>query len=145
MQTVRFIQVNIYKGRYLDNLLDFLKGENPDFISMQEVTTNRFNLYRDKSASLFDLIRAELKMYGVFNGDLKLADDNSSVFGNAVLSKYKIVDSKVIVLKKFRPLTIEELDGESGAEIRPQINRHLLDAKIDFNGKTWHILSWHGA
>lgn len=142
--TFKFIQINIFKGKYLSDLLDFLKSENPDFISMQEVTTGGFNLYFDKHVSLFDLLGDCLKMHGVFHGDLKLAGDPSSVFGNAVFSKKRILKSNVVVLKKFRPVTNAELDGESG-EIREQIDRHLLDAEIDLGTSTIHIMSWHGA
>lgn len=144
MQTLKFIQVNIYKGKYFENLLDFLKEENPDFITMQEVTTKGFNLYRDKKANLFEFIKSELKMEGVFNGDLKLEGSADSFFGNAVFTKYGIIKSNVVVLKSFRPVTIEELDGISG-EIREQISRHLLDAVVNYFGKIMHILSWHGA
>ncbi len=145
MSIIKFVQINIYKGKYLDDLLRFLKEENPDFISMQEVTTNGFNLCSDKSINLFDLMRGKLKMDGVFNGDLKLTSDASSVFGNAVLSKHKIVKSNVRVLKQFRPVSLEELDGDSAFEIRPKIDRHLLDAQADYKGKSIHVLSWHGA
>lgn len=142
--TFKFIQVNIFKGKYLDDLVDFLKKEDADFISMQEVTTGGFNLYSDKHVSLFDLLCDRLKMHGVFHGDLKLAGDSSSVFGNAVFSKKPILKSNVVVLKKFRPVTNAELDGESG-EIREQIDRHLLGAEIDLGARTIHVLSWHGS
>ena len=144
MKVFKIIQVNIYKGKYLEDLLEFLINENPDFISMQEVTSYGFNLYREKSLNLFYLIRKKLKMNGVFNGDLKLKDNERSLFGNAVFSKYKISESKVVILKTFRPVTLKELDGVDG-EMRTQINRHLLDAVIDFDGQTIHVMSWHGA
>src|SRR3989344_889021 len=117
---IKFIQINIYKGRYLDELVAFLKMEDADFISMQEVTTSSFNLFADKNVSLFELLGSRLQMHGVFNGDLKLKGDDSSVFGNAVFSKYKIVGEKVLTLKKLRPLTIEELDNGDSSEIREQ-------------------------
>lgn len=145
MKTLKFIQVNIYKGKYLEALVDFLKKEEPDFISMQEVTVNGFNFYWDKSVNLFNLLKNELKMNGVFNGDLELLGDESSVFGNALLTKYEIIGSHIEVLKKFRPVSLEELDGESGFEIRPKIDRHLLDAQVSFKGQNIHIMSWHGA
>ena len=141
---VKIVQVNIYKGRYLDALVDFLVSERPDFVTMQEVTTNAFNLYEDKTVSMFDLLCRRLKMHGVFNGDLKLKGDETSVFGNAVFSKYPIVGKNILELKTFRPVTIEELDGVRG-NIREKIDRHLLDARIDFWGRTLHVLSWHGA
>lgn len=140
----KFIQVNIYKGRYLDALIDFIGRENPDFISMQEVTTNGFNLYRDKNVNLFEVLKERLGMDGKFYGDLKLAGDKLSVFGNAVFSKLPIYKSTICVLKKFRPVSNDELDGKSG-EIREQIDRHFLDCEVNFGGRDMHILSWHGA
>ena len=141
---LKFIQVNIYKGKYFSDLVGFLTKEDPDFISMQEVTTNGFNLCEDKSISLFEVLKDKLKMYGVYNGDLQLVRDPTSVFGSAVFSKYKITSKNVVILKKFRPVTISELDGVSG-QIRKRIDRHLLDATIDIEGLIIHIMSWHGA
>lgn len=142
---VKFIQINIYKGKYLDSLIEFLKKENADFVAMQEVTTNGFNLFRDKTVSLFEVLKNRLGMDGVFNGDLRLkGDEQNSTFGNAVFTKYKILDSQVITLKSFRAVTVAELDGESG-EIREQIPRHLLDCEVEYMGDRIHILCWHGA
>lgn len=142
--SIKIIQINIYKGRYLDSLIDFLKEEDPDFITMQEVTTGGFNLYADKSASVFDLLHDSLGMYGEYYGDLKLKGEIDAKFGNAVFSKSRIIGKHVLVLKKFRPVSNLELDGISG-EIREQIDRHLLDAVVNFHGREIHILSWHGA
>lgn len=140
----KFIQVNIYKGKYLGELIDFIKKEDPDFISMQEVTINGFNLYKDKNVNLFEVLKEKLGLYGKYHGDLKLAGDKRSVFGNAVFSKLPIYKSTIGVLKKFRPVTVDELDGISG-EIREQIDRHFLDCEVHFGGRKMHILCWHGA
>lgn len=144
MKKIKFIQINIFKGKYLANLLDFLKAEDPDFISMQEVTTYNFNSYEDKSVRLFELLKKRLGMFGVYNGDLKLKGDSPSTFGNAIFSKLKIVDKNVITLREFRPVSILELDGTDG-KVREVIPRHLLDAVVDFDGVRLHVLSWHGA
>ncbi len=141
---LKFIQVNIYKGKYLDELVDFINNEKPDFVSMQEVTVGGFNFYSDKSANLFDVLRERLGMDGRFHGDLQLAGESGSVFGNAVFSKWPILGSRIVELKKFRPVTIDELDSQQST-VRELIDRHLLDCEVDFNGKNMHILSWHGA
>ena len=141
---LKFIQVNIYKGKYLESLIDFLKREDPDFISMQEVTTRGFNLSADLGVNLFEVLKNRLGVDGVFHGDLRLVGDESSVFGNAVFSKYKIIKSDILVLKSFRPVTLDELDGVSG-EIRGQIDRHLFDAEVVIGGRKIHLMSWHGA
>src|SRR3989344_9540859 len=116
---IKFIQINIYGGKYLDGLIEFLKDEEPDFVSMQEVALGKFSLYRDKTIDVFLRIKESLRMHGVFNGDVKLSGDPSSVFGNAVLSKYKILDVNVLTLKKFRPITLDALNSNRG-NIREQ-------------------------
>lgn len=141
---LKVIQVNIYKGRYLDSLIDFLKKENPDFVTMQEVTTGGFSLSGVEKADVFRELLHELKMFGVFHGDLKLKEEKDSKFGNAVFSKHRIIKSKVLTLKTFRPVTNDELNGKSG-EVREKIDRHLLDAEVNFRDKDIHIMSWHGA
>ncbi len=141
---IKVVQINIYKGRYFKELVKFIKSEKPDFVTMQEVTTGNFNLYDDKNANIFEMLVSELGMFGVYNGDLKLKGQNSSIFGNAIFSKWKIIDKNVLVLKKFRPVTNLELDGISG-EIREKIDRHLLCATTEFMGNKIDILCWHGA
>ena len=145
MKKIKFIQINIFKGKYLDSLVAFLAREDPDFIAMQEVTTRGFNLMGDKDANLFEELSKRLGMDGVYHGDLKLRDDPLATFGNAVFSKHKILSKNVVVLKTFEPVTLEELDGESASEIRPLISRHLLAAQVNLFGKEIEILSWHGA
>lgn len=141
---IKIIQINIYKGRYLEDLVSFLKDENPDFVTMQEVTKGGFNLYMDKAANIFGILKDRLGMHGEYYGDLRLKGDKNARFGNAVFSKSKIIGKHVLVLKKFRPVTNLELDGKSG-EIREQIDRHLLDTIVNLHGCDMHILCWHGA
>lgn len=43
-KSLKFIQINIYKGRYLNSLLDFLRSYDPDIVAMQEVTAGEMNL-----------------------------------------------------------------------------------------------------
>ena len=145
MKKIKFIQINIFKGKYLDSLIAFLAQEDADFVAMQEVTTRGFNLTADKGTNLFEELKARLGMEGVYHGDLKLRDDPQSTFGNAVFSKHKILNKNVIVLKTFEPVTLEELEGESAAEIRPLISRHLLASRVELFGREIEIMSWHGA
>lgn len=146
MRLLKFIQVNIYKGKYLDELLEFLKREDADIIAMQEVTIGGFNFYyKDKNANLFEILKKEIGVHAIYHGDLKLKGHPGSFLGNAVFSKFKIVDHQVVVLKKFKPVTLDELDGKGANIIRRQIDRHLLDATLDVDGRTIHAISVHGA
>ena len=140
--TIKFIQINIYRGKYLDNLIEFLQKEDPDLISMQEVCNGVLNLYPDKSADLFLMIKQRLAMEGVFNGDLKVIDRQESSLGNAVFSKLAIVKSKVVILKNFRPITEDEF---TDSKLWPDFSRQILDVLINVDGRIVHIISIHGA
>lgn len=137
------MQINIYKGKYLDALVDFLRQEKPDFISMQEVATGKLNYTDDKTISLFEELKSQLGLDGVYNVDVKLEGDKKSTFGNAVLSKFPISSSKIVNLHSFRPLTMLEI--ESDQRIWAQVPRHVLDQVVDIGGEKVHAMSWHGA
>lgn len=142
--TIKFIQINIYGGKYFDDLLPFLKAENPDFISMQEVTSNDLNLYSDKKVSLFEQIKSELDLNGVYCPNSSLVDDPSSQYGIAVFARFPITNSNVLALKKFRPLTFEEVLGSDTKTSEVQAT-NLLDITVQVDSKPVHIISWHGA
>lgn len=138
----KFIQINIYKGKYLDSLVSFLKSEEPDFISMQEVTWGALNLCEDRKTNLFELLKEKLSMAGVCYFDWKVKENPGSL-GNAVFSKYPITDHKVIVLNEPVEVDMDFVQGELGFENAP---RHIIDALVDVNGgHLVHTISWHGA
>lgn len=143
--TIKFIQVNIYKGKYLDELVDFLKKEKPDFVSMQEVTAGEVNLWKDKSVNLFERVKMELAMQGLFHNDILFSEFPNALFGNAVLSRFLIRSHNAIVLKRFRAVTYNEAEGSKAFDIRPLIPRSLLDIEFNVDGQKIHAMSWHGA
>ncbi|MCR4324476.1 MAG: endonuclease/exonuclease/phosphatase family protein [Candidatus Curtissbacteria bacterium] len=144
--TLKFIQANIFMGKYLDSLIDFIKDEDPDIVTMQEVTACDFNLYEDKSAHIFDVIGEKTGLEGVFDPVMELAGKPDAEFGNAVFSKYEVTKHKVLVLKEFRPVTWEELEATEGRPgINPQVEKHAVDAIVDVGGTKIHVVSWHGA
>src|SRR3989344_6893268 len=105
VSVLKFIQINIYKGKYLDDLTRFLKDQNPDFISMQEVTAGELNLC-DENLDLFEYFKKELCLNGVLDKVMKPVDSPNSFLGNAVFSKYQIIDSETLVLKTFDDFTL---------------------------------------
>lgn len=143
MKKIKFIQINIYKGKYLDVLIDFLKKEDPDFVSMQEVSLGIVNLFLDKTVSTFEYLKHRLQLNGIFHADINLSDSPvTSGFGNAVFSKFPIVISKVVPLKMFRELTCAELEDQ---KLSTELPRHILDAVVDVGGLKVHAMSLHGA
>jgi endonuclease/exonuclease/phosphatase family metal-dependent hydrolase len=141
MRQIKFITVNIYKGKYLGKLIDFINNEDPDIIAMQEVTSGSFNLCADKNLDLFEFLKSELNFNGAFERDLWIKDPRGE-FGNAVFSKFKIYGAKTVVLKPPQAINLEELGDEASF---PNTPRHLLDAIVEYEGRKIHAMSWHGA
>lgn len=139
---LKVIQVNIYKGKYLSPLVEFLKKEDPDFVLMQEVASGEMSFFEDKNVNVFDVLCEKLGMKGVFKNDALLASDPSSLHGNAVLSKYPIVKSDHVVLKEGAPISDEQFVDPA---FFPDFPRGMVDASIDLNGRIIHVLSVHGA
>lgn len=140
-EIIKFIQINIYKGQYLDALTRFLKSQKPDLISMQEVTAGEMSLC-DKSLDLFKYFKDVLGLWGVLDKVSIPVDSKASYLGNAVFSRYKISDSKVLTLKTLKGLSIEEFDKE---ENFPLFSRHLISAECTINSQKVRAISWHAA
>lgn len=138
---IKFIQINIFKGKYLDALVDFLKQEQPDFVAMQEVSSGPVNLYKGKD-DLFATIKSETGLEGVFDPVQMFVDAPKAAFGNAVFSRFPIKESSVVILSRFRSVTLEEF---ANPEFWPQLSRHVLDVTVDLGGTKLDVMSWHGA
>lgn len=136
----KFIQVNIYKGKYFDDLITFLKAEDPDFISMQEVTGGDANLGNNRN-DLFSKICDATGLDGAINRDYDLTD-RAGFMGNAVFSKFKLVDRQVVILSPYQKLDFVTSESDS---FWPKGPKHLLDCTFDVNGIFIHAMSVHGA
>lgn len=145
MSKINFIQLNIYKGKYLDEAVDFLKNESPDVIALQEVTKGGSNFYKDKKADLFEILKSKLGMRGVYDCVLKFRQYPEACFGNAVLTRFPILSSKVVVLRDSGPVDYSGKEEGDLVKDRPFVSRHLIDVLVDIDGNKVHAISVHGA
>lgn len=139
---IKFIQVNIYKGKYLDALIKFLNEQKADFVSMQEVASGDIGYFGDKNTNIYEKILKDTGYFGYFESDQEFSDSPISVTGNAVLSKYPIKSTNYLEVCKFRPMTVAEF---SDPVFFSKDSHTLVDATVNFEGKNIHILSDHGA
>lgn len=137
----KFIQINIYKGKYLDTLVEFLKQEKPDFVSMQEVTGGGENLCDDKSLDITEYLKQKLSMDAVFEKEYDISDI-SGYLGNAVLTKHKIETRNVVTLK---PTTIFTTAQINDPEYFDKTPTNVVDCVCNIGQFTFHIMSTHGA
>jgi endonuclease/exonuclease/phosphatase family metal-dependent hydrolase len=110
---LKLIQLNCLEFQYFDEILKFLKEQNPDIVNLQEATTD-FTDELGSNGIYLDKLAGELGMqviYSPFTGK-ESQDKKLNSFGNAILTKLEIVDHGCIWLhanqNKAGVLTFEE-------------------------------------
>lgn len=99
---IKFVTLNIWDGgRLFDNVVDFIKKEQPDIILMQEVYDGK-NSKLEKRFRTVELFKKELRFpYSTFSSafiDTQPIGDIEQ--GNAVFAKFPILNKKVVFLDK---------------------------------------------
>lgn len=137
---MKMIQVNIWMGTLFPALVDFLRREQPDIITMQEVSGGEQNRCADKTFDTFVRLRDALGMNGVVVSDYRSPKDPSSYFGNAVLTRGTVMDERIVWLKEYR-----EIPNIGDANVWPTIPRCALDVTTEIAGQRIHAIAVHGA
>jgi len=93
---MKVIQINICGGCFIEDLVAFLKAENPDIINMQEVNTGQF-ISENRDINNWEILKKELGMEGFYapRGGRRVENGKINNFGNAFLTKLEIVDHGV--------------------------------------------------
>ncbi|MDI9474589.1 MAG: endonuclease/exonuclease/phosphatase family protein [Bacillota bacterium] len=119
----------------LDGIAEMIREQDPDIVALQEVDRYRGRSgYADQVAELAE----KLGMYWAYSPsyfDYETANGRG-MYGNAILSKYPIVNQYYHTL--WRRATLEP--GEASWVIE---KRSLLETQIDVNGTIVHAYSTH--
>lgn len=138
--TLKVIQINIWKGKFLDRLVEFLRNEQPDIVTMQEVTGGRENHWLDKGLDMFAYCKEALSMDGIVTPTYCITGDPNSYLGNAVFVRGKMLTHAVVWLRPYR-----DYARTDDADEWPLFPGNVLDITAEIGGKTIHALSTHGA
>ncbi|MEN6383893.1 MAG: endonuclease/exonuclease/phosphatase family protein [Phycisphaerales bacterium] len=131
-KTLTVMSYNIHTGKGVDGKLDLdriasvILKEEPDIVGLNEIEKN---VSRSQCVNQVEYIAKKTNMYCVFGSNL-IGDDGckeKGEFGNAILSKYKIINSK--------NHTLYRQDKE---EIRG-----CLEVEIEINKQKYVFLSTH--
>jgi endonuclease/exonuclease/phosphatase family metal-dependent hydrolase len=90
---MKLLQLNIWQGRLILNILKFLEKEQPDILCLQEVLSAKETVeIPNNMCNSFELIRQKTGYDNTFfSADLRTTFAGTSVaFGNAILSKYPL-------------------------------------------------------
>lgn len=134
--TIKLFQLNIYKGKYFEVILDYLKKEKFDIVCLQEVTSGKFSF---NNLDVFNKIKNSFGYEGVNTHDFELKNEPSSYFGNAIFysSQFKKINEQVLRLKP--SLIVEDISEI----IWPECSRDCLSITLSVNGKSFHVLTTH--
>jgi len=127
---LKVLSWNIWCGTYLDQVIEFLKNADADIIALQEVAG-------DQRGNIADIIAKKLGYEYVHAVDMDMplrflpghpSDEKGTIkYGNAILSRHKIIGSKIYELSRennFRRLIIRA-DLEVGADVLSVFSIHL--------------------
>lgn len=131
---IKILQLNMFKGRYIDTMLDYIKKEDFDILQLQEVAGPGAS-YND--IDCFKTLQNHLDLDGELATCLKMQDHENAYFGNATFYRktFRMVRSECIWLKPYM-----EVNSEVRIEDHPRCALHL---EIEIKGKTVHFINCH--
>jgi endonuclease/exonuclease/phosphatase family metal-dependent hydrolase len=138
-RAMKLIQVNIWQGRLLRNLLEFLTDEQPDIICMQEVLSCQNEVLVWDMVRGLESVRAAIGLEHVFYAPtwgFQMMGECVQ-HGNAIFSRYPLLDRQTIFTNGH---------FEEEAINRPGINnvRNAQIAKVQLKDKELTLANHHG-
>ncbi len=128
---------NIWHGKYLREIMDYLQTEKPDVIGMQEVIEQQ---REGKQFNLAEYLANELgynfAYFMAFHTDRHTPEYDQ---GNAILSKFPITLSEVIELS-----SLADYEGSAVTEPRVAVQAKISINNIKFNFFNTHLGYSHG-
>ena len=135
---LKLLSWNIWCGTYLDEVIEFLRTANADIIALQEVAN-------DDRGNISEIIAKELGYKYVYTTDIDMPlkylpsyekdDDGTIKMGNAILSKYEIVNSKEHNLIENKSRTVLEASVKIEDKMLNIFSvhlRHTCQKQLDF-------------
>lgn len=139
-KTIKFLQLNIGMGMFLDRVINFIKENDIDIVNLQEVSGGRVS--QTKGLDCFKDLKKSLN---ACNGQLvpswQIENDQSSYFGNAIFFKKEFILNKkeIFWLKEFREIPYYSSDIITD----DTFPRNALLLRLDCFGKTIWIINTH--
>lgn len=154
---MKLLQINIFQGKFIDNIIKFVNENDIDIVCMQEVTAGGWshggvNYYPDKgpislgannqtiNLDCFSEIKKALNYEGEIIKFISLKDDPTSYQGNAIIYKnLKPVDRHEVWMEPYQ-------EYDKVADARPDTQpRAALDLSFEKEGKLFDVITTHMA
>ena len=135
---MKLLQLNIYRGKYIAPVIDFVKKNDIDILIFQEVSGGAISFNRKDD---FAYLKHVLSYEGVLTITMSLRHDTRSYFGNATLFKpsFHLKDTDVLWLEKYRE-TISYHNNDF-----TRIPRNALFVSLEKDGRIINTINTHFA
>lgn len=137
---MKLVQLNIWQGRLLREVISFLEAEDADIVCLQEVFSSGTHVSSLEILSSLEQIQAAVSYPHVFYAPTFSFDVSGvkAFMGNAILSKLPLENQRTI----FANNDFHEV--YDWAEHHPANTRNAPVAEVSINGKTATIVCHHG-
>lgn len=102
LHKLKILQLNIFKGKYVERIIEFINAGDFDVIQLQEVSGGDFSFSK---GDVFEKLKQNIGFEGEIVKYVDSASKKGSYFGNATFFKkgFKLIKKDVIWLSKFKP------------------------------------------
>lgn len=138
---IKFLCLNLwFGGKLFDNVITFIKKENPDIIAFQEAVSGEKTGDTNEYPRIEDLKNIMNFPYAHFAPAFKMTrpDMPGGIFGNAVFSKFPIVKTETTF---FDVPYDDDYDETNDFSFSP---RNLEHVRIDLGGKELNVFNTQG-
>ena len=131
---IKFLTYNIWYGKNWKEIIPFIKNLSPDIFALQEVTSNLSKFDLGNVDIVIELQKAFPEHQSVF-APINYKKELGKViqYGNMILSRFPIINHKVHYFFK-QPDWTDDYENQA---------RHLLEARIDVEGKGISVFTTH--
>lgn len=138
---IKFLTLNLWHGGLIwDNLINYIREENPDVAVFQEVY-NGGNKSLENRFQTMNLFRKEFPefLYCAFEPNV-IDSVTKSPWGNAVFSKFPIAQQNSYLFNG----SVQEFELILDNPDPSNITKGMLETCISIDGKNVWVYSWHG-
>jgi len=135
---LKVITLNMWQGMFLDEVIGWLKQENPDVVMLQEAIGKGEGKFEGVNQGGFEKIEAALGMDGVHQPMAMIKNEQGFYeFGMGVLTKYEFEQNiGEFYINQFRQ--VSDL-----LEINEQYPGLLVEVRLGMDGKEVEVLTTH--
>jgi endonuclease/exonuclease/phosphatase family metal-dependent hydrolase len=132
---MHLLHLNIWKGAHIDTIVNFVRKNDFDFLSFQEVSTGQFSF---AEINCLEKIQKSLSYSHEMTIDLKLIHDRESYEGNAIFFKKSFLplNKKIIKMKDEMALETTTMDWT-------QAPRSAIALQFEKEDKKFWIINTH--